>query len=549
MNGEYVISKRDALKRYRTPHEQLWDEVAELSMPRKVSIDGGDGTLPPMIDSAQLHDSTLRTASLQLANGFCSLVTPREEVWHNLTPPKALRDNDKVVKFYRECSEEITYRLEQSNFYTEIQEVYLDRAAMGTGLDFSEWDAENDELNFRHLPIGTYYIGQDHRGRCDSVVYECNYTAKQAAGEFGIDNLPEKLQKEARDHKKNESHVFVICVDKVKEWEVQTNFPYRMVCVHEDSKHVCHEQGYYEFPAHVTRYLKWGNSPYGYAPTWVALPEAHKLSFLQKQMDVLAEKAANPPILAPASMEGEIGIGALDITYVNDLDPNRAPREWGTSGRYDIGQDRIEQKKKAIQEIMHGDLFRLFAQIDRQMTATEATLRQAEKVMQFSPTFSRLTSEYLDPKLRRIFSILWRQGKMPQAPEEIQMVTQDQNVVVPVPNIAYNNRISLAIKSQQNSSYAEFMAMNQSTVEMQPEILDNLNGDVHFRESWRNAGLPEDGLRSQEEVDETRQARAEQQAQQAQMEQAMQATAMLKDASAANGGEVPAEVSEAMQQQ
>jgi hypothetical protein len=29
----------------------------------------------------------------------------------------------------------------------------------------------------------------------------------------------------------------------------------------------------------------------------------------------------------------------------------------------------------------------------------------------------------------------------------------------------------------------------------------------------------------------------------------MQATAMLKDASAANGGEVPAEVSEAMQQQ
>lgn len=547
MQGEYVISKRDALRRYRSPHEQLWDEIAELSMPRKVSIDGGLGTLPPMIDSAQLHDSTLRTASLMLANGFCSLVTPREEVWHNLTPPKALRESDQVVKFYRECSEEITYRLEQSNFYTEIQEVYLDRAAMGTGLDFSEWDVENDELNFRHLPIGTYYIGQDHRGRCDSVVYECNYTAEQAAKEFGIDSLPEKLQREAKDPKKNESHVFVICVDKVNEWETQTNFPYKMVCVHQDSKHVVHEQGYYEMPAHVTRYLKWGNSPYGYAPTWVALPEAHKLSFLQKQMDVLAEKAANPPILAPASMEGEIGVGALDITYVNDLDPNRAPREWGTSGRYDIGQDRIEQKKKAIMEIMHGDLFRLFAQIERQMTATEASLRQAEKVMQFSPTFSRLTSEYLDPKLRRIFSILWRQGKMPEAPEEIQMVTQDRNVVVPVPNIAYNNRISLAIKSQQNTAFAEFMAMNQSTVEMNPEILDNLNGDSHFRESWRNAGLPEDGLRSEEDVDETRQARAEAQAQQAQMEQAQQAASMLKDASTANGGQVPEEISAAMQ--
>jgi hypothetical protein len=482
-----------------------------------------------------------------LANGFCSLVTPREEVWHNLTPPKALRGNDKVTKFYRECSEEITYRLEQSNFYTEIQEVYLDRSSMGTGLDFSEWDTENDELNFRHLPIGTYYIGQDHRGRVDAVVYESNYTAQQAATEFGIDSLPEKLQKEARDPKQNESHVFIICVDKNREWETPSNFPYEMTCVHQDSKQVVHTQGYYEMPAHVTRYLKWGNSPYGYAPTWVALPEAHKLSFLQKQMDVLAEKAANPPILAPSSLEGEIGVGALDITYVNDLDPNRAPREWQTSGRYDIGQDRIEQKKKAIMEIMHGDLFRLFAQIDRQMTATEASLRQAEKVMQFSPTFSRLTSEYLDPKLRRIFSILWRQGKMPQAPEEIQMVTQDRNVVVPVPNIAYSNRISLAIKSQQNSAYSEFMAIHQMGIEMNPAILDNLDTDTQFRDGWRNAGLPEDSLRPEEEVEETRRARAEQQAQQQQMEQAQQAASMVKDASAANGGEIPEELSAALQ--
>ena len=198
-------------------------------------------------------------------------------------------------------------------------------------------------------------------------------------------------------------------------------------------------------------------------------------------------------------------------------------------------------------EIMHGDLFRLFAQIDRQMTATEATLRQAEKVMQFSPTFSRLTSEYLDPKLRRIFAILWRQGKMPDAPEEIQMVQEDRSVVVPVPNIAYNNRISLAIKAQQNTAYSEFMAINQMAIEMDPSVLDNLDSDSQFRDGWRNAGLPEDSLRDSQEVDETRQARAEAQAQAQQMEQAQQAASMIKDASAANGGEMPPEISEALQ--
>lgn len=137
---------------------------------------------------------------------------------------------------------------------------------------------------------------------------------------------------------------------------------------------------------------------------------------------------------------------------------------------------------------------------------------------------------------------------MPQAPEEIQMVTQDRSVVVPVPNIAYNNRISLAIKSQQNTAYAEFMAMNQSTVEMKPEILDNLNVDTHFRDSWRNAGLPEDGLMPQDKVDEARQARAEAQAQAQQMEQAMQASQMVNQAAQANGGQIPEEIGEAMEQ-
>ena len=96
MTGDYVISRRDALRQYRTPHESLWDEIAELSMPRKIT-DSSHGSFPTLINSAELHDSTLRIACLQLANGFCSLVTPREEVWHSLAPPKGLEDNLSLI--------------------------------------------------------------------------------------------------------------------------------------------------------------------------------------------------------------------------------------------------------------------------------------------------------------------------------------------------------------------------------------------------------------------------------------------------------------------
>jgi len=193
---------------------------------------------------------------------------------------------------------------------------------------------------------------------------------------------------------------------------------------------------------------------------------------------------------------------------------------------------------------MHGDLFRLFAQIERTMTATEATLREAEKVMQFSPTFSALTSEYLDPKLMRIFGILWRQGKMPQPPEELTMLLGEGSV--PLPQVAYNNRISLAIKAKQNSNYAEYMAIQTPLAEMNPSILDNMDSDRTFRDGWRNAGLPEDGLLREIDVEETRQARAEAQQQQMAMEQAAQGAAIAKDASAANGGQMPEAMMQAM---
>ena len=545
MDGTHIIEKRDALAKWRSPHEKLWDEIAELSMPRKVS-GANEGVIPPLIESGQLHDATLRTATLQLANGFCSLVTPREEPWLGLEPPRAFDESDPVIKFYKECSEEVAYRLEQSNFYTEVQELYLDRAAMGTGCMFSEWDEEYDNLNFRHLPVGTYYIGQDHRGRADCIIACLSYTAEQAAQEFGLEELPPKLQDEVRNPKKNDQHTFLVAVEKTKPWadNKYQAFPYHLCAVHEESKKVVHQQGYYEMPAHVTRYLKWGSSPYGYAPTWVALPEAYKLGFLNKQMDVLAEKAANPPILAPASLEGEIGVGALDVTYVNDLDPNRSPREWATQGRYDIGKDRIEMKRAAIMEVMHGDLFRMFAEIDRTMTATEANLRQAEKVMQFSPTFSRLTSEFLDPLVRRVFAMLWRNGKLPSPPEELAIPGDEGNVTVPVPTIAYNNRISLAMRQLQNTQQAEFLAMNEMVIMQRPDVVDNLDLDAQFRQGWRNAGLPEDSLMNEVDVEETRMARAQQQQAAAQMAAAEQTAGIMKDTAAANGGELPPEMAE-----
>ena len=88
-----------------------------------------------------------------------------------------------------------------------------------------------------------------------------SYTAAAAATEFGIESLSEKLQKEVRDPKKNDLHVFIVMVEKTKPWDEDQDFPYYMCVIEEDSKVVVSKMGYYEAPYHVTRYLKWGNKP------------------------------------------------------------------------------------------------------------------------------------------------------------------------------------------------------------------------------------------------------------------------------------------------
>ena len=50
------------------------------------------------------------------------------------------------------------------------------------------------------------------------------------------------------------------------------------------------------------------------------------------------------------------------MTYFDPNNPQATPKEWGTGGRYDIGVERAESKRKAINEAFHVDLFQMFAQ-------------------------------------------------------------------------------------------------------------------------------------------------------------------------------------------
>ena len=99
--------------------------------------------------------------------------------------------------------------------------------------------------------------------------------------------------------------------------------------------------------------------------------------------------------------------------------------------------------------------------------------------------------------------------------------------------VQYSSQIAKAQKTAEADSFLRVMNILGPLSQLQPEIIDNLNGDQALRFLSKAYGLPEQMLRPMEDVIETRNARQEQQAQAQQMQQMiMQADAMKSGAPA-----------------
>ena len=547
MTGESIIKTRDQLKTLRTPLEGHWDDLSEQFMPFRLTR---GSTLPDVFAADKVFDSTGRRAALILANGLASLVTPREETWFEFQAPKSLRGDDEAVRFYRDASAVAREYLEASNFYEEIQEAYISSPVFGTAALFCGDLDDRGELHYRHQPIQTYYIAEDFKGRVNCFYRDLKMTAEQAADEFGKDKLPPDLRgKVDNPQAKTEQHDFVHAVFKrtveaAKDAAESARKPWVSIVVHEKSKTIVAESGYDEFPFAVHRYRRFGHCVWGFGPGSIAIGDARQLQFLNELADVAAEKSVFPPLVAPSSLEGEIGQGALEITYVDSSDPNSAAilREWATAGRYDVAKDRMGDKRQQIESVFHVDLFQLFsirAQERAPMTATEASMVSGEKLTQFSPVFGRLVSEMLGPILTRLFGVLLRAGIFGAPPASVVGILGGERTAVAAPYVLYKNRIMLAMQARQNGSFSQFMQMALPMLQIYPEAMDALNLPVAMRDMARNTDLPESWVRSMKAVEAM-------QAQRAQDRQAQQQMAMAEQAAnvAATAGKVPNDIRE-----
>jgi len=529
MNAKEVIDRLDHLKSVRHPHEYLWQEIGALASAKYLdNVDSGDSR--GFIPHAEIYDTTLRVKGRMQANGITSMLFPRDRDWLRILPPWEMRNNKAAIKMYREAGEAVLHYLRQSNFHHINHSCIRSRSFDGTGSMLMEWIGNDDGtegFNFRTNRTMHYWIDQDSKSRVNIFAMQYEWTAEKAAGEWGINNLSSKLQAEVRDPKMgNKKHKFILMIKRREAWERDGRsgtdaMPFSLTVVEEREKHIVINSGMETFGVVASRY-EVHDSPWGYSPAWEILPDAYKANYAAKFMMVMGERAAVPPVVAPASMKEEgVGLGAAEVTYVSDLDPNTWPRELSSASNYTVGMDLLRNLRESIDEAYHGHLFNMFTRSEREMTATEATMRRGELNAQVSPTITALNQDHTDPVVTYAFNELAKRRVF-----ELPGEAYREDGSIKVPQFAYDNSISMNHKAQQA---VEAMTLVQNMINLQGAgaDVDVVKLEETARRIWRDSGQDEDELMTEQEYQQQEEGK-----QQAIMEQ-QQAAQMQAAAGAA----------------
>jgi hypothetical protein len=315
-------------------------------------------------------------------------------------------------------------------------------------------------------------------------------------------------------------------------------------------KEIVRESGFDFFPFACGRYLKWralkNRTAYGYGPGFAALPDTRQLNYMQMIQDVGTEKAVRPPMIADAMLEGDIVQSAGGITWVEaGLAQDRWPRPIEMPGyQYlELGNERIKMRQETVKAEFFVDLWNMFSNLEGIRTATEIRERASEKIDAITPAFTRLTTEKQLPMIKGVFGLLMENGMLPPPPPEaITPVSQFAGIVA-TPDVQFTGRLAMAIQQQRTLNTSRYLQEIMPIAQIRPEVMAPVDWVGYSRGAARDAGIPTEYLKDEDQVNAELAAQAKAQAQQQQMMMAEQAAK-----SVGHVGGIPA-IQQAMQPQ
>lgn len=516
------------LQNERAEYIPAWKDIRDFIDPRTARFPGekvNNGTR----QDAQIINSSTRLAARVLPAGMQSGITSPMRPWFTFgLPDPDMQEFRPFKEWLNLCERRMRDIFSRSNIYDRTKGNYRSLGNYGTGALFVDEDVD-DVIRGHDLLMGSYTIATDASGRVTTLYHETTLTADQLQERKNERGWKISPQMQTAYDNGNYEQRFDLC------HIVEPNRMYRqgsslsqykrfasvwLDMARDGRDAILSYKGYDENPALISRWDVVGEDSWGVGCGDVAIGDSKGMQLLEKRGYQIIDHIARPTMIADASMRNQrVSNLPGDTTYVNGLISGRP----GYQPAYQIQRpslDVIETKSQRIEarinEAYYKDLFRSVIEIGDQPNITAYQIRaiKEEKLMMLGPVLERLNDELFDPLIDRTFNIMMRRGLLPRPPEEIQGM--------PI-KVEY---ISLLAQAQKAIGIGNIERLIGFTTDLaartqSQEPIDKLNLDEIIDEYADGVATPAKLVRSNEEAQSMRDARAEQEAQAQQAQAAM----------------------------
>ena len=501
--AEQLIKQFDRLYDQQRVWHPLWTEIASYILPRKINV--LTTRTPGTKQTEKLFDSTGIHANEVLAASIHGALTNPVVKWFSLRMrEKTLNDIQEVAEWLEECSLRIFLAIQNSNFGTQVNEVYLDLGAFGIGaLLHEEREIVLPTFNgfvFRSLTIGEYVIEEDAEGFVDTLFRKYTLPARHVVSKWNT--ASQKTKDIATKEPERPIHLLHVVLPRnaAKITKASKEKPFASFFIEYDAKIKLSEGGYDEFPYMVPRWATTSGEIYGRSPGFTALPDIKTLN-RAKEFDLKSwAKKIDPPL--QTLDDGVIGTVKLTPggqTVVRQLDAIK-PIDLG--GDHRVNMLEANDLRGSIRQIFFNDQLQLPDKTIITATEVERRLELMQRVL--GPTVGRLDSELLAPTITRAFGLMYRHGALPPVPDAVLLAAQQQQGDI---DVISEGPLSRAQRGSELLAVQRFYELAVPLAQIRPEVLDNVNDDEVLRDIAKQAGLPARFLRGQDDVAQIRESR------------------------------------------
>lgn len=444
--------------------------------------------------------------------------------------------NKDVDEWYEKFSERLYSNLSRSNFHQELQEVYLDLGAFGTGCVLMDEKKTPGPMfggfRFQAQEVGTYAISEDGEGYVDVVFRILKMSPRAAIKRWGAGKVGPNITKRAADPAQADMMMDILHGVYPREGKSgyrrgtpSKSLPVASCYIDIEAAYEIEESGFHEMPMFVPRWSKVSGETYGRGPGFTALGDISTMDEATKLNLQAWQFAIRPALLR--RHDGVIGSPKIMPNGFIDVYDMEALKPLESGQNVQINQIESERLLNDIRNAFFWEQLQLPNQAIYTATEINRRLELMQRVL--GPTLGRLEVELHSRLIGRGAQMMLRAGEKSGwqdplgAPEPPQEILQAMAQGIADADIQYIGPLARAQKSGDVDNLVAGLQAVLPIVQMQPDTAQTLNGEECIRFVFDRRGLPANLTRSEEEVQQINDALAQQRQQQQQQEQLLNA--------------------------